>query len=40
MSLDSAAAGHGTRPSRTQLPVPDIQPPSLTTFDAKDPDTA
>lgn len=40
MSLDSAAAGHGTCPSRTQLPIPDIQPPSLTTFDAKDPDTA
>jgi len=40
MSLDAAAAGPGTRPSRSQLPVPDIQPPSLTTFDAKDPDTA
>jgi len=40
MSSEAAAAGPGPRPSCSQLPVPDIQPPSLTTFDAKDPDTA
>jgi arylsulfatase len=40
MSPEAAAAGPGKRPVRTQLPIPDIQPPALTTFDAKDPDTA
>jgi hypothetical protein len=25
--------------NRTMLPIPDIQPPGLTTYDARDPDT-
>ncbi|MFN5066239.1 MAG: arylsulfatase [Aphanizomenon sp.] len=34
------ASNNGTnKPSRDILPIPDITPPGLTTFDAKDPDT-
>ena len=34
-----AANGNGREFSRNALPIPDIRPPGLTTYDAKDPDT-